>query len=79
MDYGRAVSLKISTSQRTKNSVQNKKNDWFGEKNRVNLSNIKETILLKFPEKFDQPFSPVFTLGNMFPESHVFVGVSVTR
>ena len=50
----------------------------FGDKNRVNSSNSNATIL-KFAEKFDHPFSHVFIFGNMFPASHGFVAVSVTR
>ena len=36
--------------------------------------------ILKFPEKFDHPFSNVFIFGVMFPESHGFVAARpVTR
>ena len=32
-------------------------------------------MTLKFPEKFDHPFSHVFIFGNMFPECHGFVAM----
>ena len=41
------------------------------------MSNFYATIL-KFSEKFDHSFSPVFIFGSMFPESHAFVAVPVT-
>ena len=50
----------------------------FGDKSRVNSSNFKATIL-KFSEKFDNPFLHVFIFGNMFPASQGFVDVPVTR
>ena len=50
----------------------------FVDKNRVNSSNLYATIL-KFSEKFDHPFSHVFIFRNMFPESHGFVAVPVTK
>ena len=46
--------------------------------NRDISSNFNATIL-KFSEKFDHPFFHVFIFGNMFPESHGFVDVPVTR
>ena len=36
-------------------------------------------MILKFSEKFNYKFSHVFIFGNMFPESHGFVAVPVTR
>ena len=71
----------MSTSQRTPNTDKIKVNnsiDRYGDKNRVNSSNFNATIL-KFSVKFDHPFSHVFIFGNMFPESHGFVAVPVTR
>ena len=50
----------------------------FFYKNRVNSSKFNATIL-KFTETFDHPFLHVFIFGNMFPESHGFVAVPVTR
>ena len=35
--------------------------------------------VLKFSEKFDHLFPHVFIFGNMFPESHGFDAVPVTR
>ena len=35
-------------------------------------------VILKFSEKFDYPFSEVFILGNMLPESPGFVAMPVT-
>ena len=70
MDWARAVSLKMPTSQRTPTPYKNEsKFDWFGDGNRVNSSNFIATIL-KFSEIFDHPFSHVFIVGNMFPVSH---------
>ena len=42
------------------------------------MSNFNATIL-KFCEKFDHPFPHVFIFVNMFPESHGFVAVPITR
>ena len=36
-------------------------------------------MILKYPEKFEHPFSQVFLFGNMFPEGHGFVAVPFTR
>ena len=36
-------------------------------------------IYFKFPDKFDYPFWYVFIFLNIFPESHSFVAVTVTR
>ena len=47
-------------------------------KNRVNSSNFKATFL-KFSKKFDHPFSNGFIFVNMFPESHGFVAMPVTK
>ena len=41
-------------------------------------SNFNATIL-KFSEKSDHPFSQVIRFGNMFPPSHRFVVMLVTR
>ena len=46
--------------------------------NRVNLSNFNATIRI-FSVKFDHQFLHVFIFDNMFPESHSFVAVPVTR
>ena len=46
--------------------------------NRVNSSNYNATVF-KFSKKFDHPFSHVFIFGNMFPESHGFVAMQVTK
>ena len=64
MDYALAGSLKMS-SQRTRHAVM-----------RIELFNV---TIFKFAEKFDHQFSHVFIFGNMFPESHGFVAVPVTR
>ena len=74
MDCARAVSLKVSTSQQTPYTVQNlsKLIDFVI---RIELTRA----ILKLSEKFDHPFSHVFIFGNMFPESHGFVAVPVTR
>ena len=50
----------------------------FSDKNRVNSSNYYDTIF-KYFEKFNHPFSHMFIFGNMFPESHGFVSIQVTR
>ena len=69
MDCARAVSLKMSTSQRNgPHTPQLKFISLFGDANRVSWSNFNATIL-KFSEKFDHPLSYVFTFGSMFPES----------
>ena len=52
--------------------------DRFGDKNRDNSNNFDATIL-KFSNKFDQPILYVFIFGNMFPASHGFVAVPLTR
>ena len=52
--------------------------DRFVDKNIVNSGNFNATILNCFA-KFVDPFSHVFIFGNMYPESHGFVSVPVTR
>ena len=46
--------------------------------NRVNSGNFNATIP-KFSEIFYHPLSPFFLFGIMFPESHGFIVVPVTR
>ena len=41
----------------------------------VNSSNFN-AMTLNFSAKFDHPFSHVFILGNMFPESHGLVAMA---
>ena len=78
MDCARAVSVKMSTSQRTPTPLRkSSKFDRFGDANSVNSSNFNATTL-RFAEKFEHPFSQVFLFGNMFHESHGFVAVPVT-
>ena len=43
----------------------------------VNQTNFNTTTL-KFSEKYDHLFTNYFAFGNMFPESHGFVVISVT-
>ena len=50
----------------------------FVDKNRVISTTFNYTIL-KFSEKLDAPFSHVLEFGNMFPETHGFDSVPVTR
>ena len=45
---------------------------------RRNHSSDFVTTTVRFSEKFDHPFSHVFILGNMLPESHGFVAMPVT-
>ena len=68
-------SLSITTDPQHRKKI--KSIDRFGDQNRVNSSNFNATIL-KFSEKFDNKFLHVFTLSNMFPESHGFVAMPVT-
>ena len=58
--------------------VNNSKLIDFGDKNWVILTTFN-CMILKFSEKFDNPFSHVFIFGNMFPESHGFDAVPVAR
>ena len=78
MAYAWAVSLKMVTSQRTPNTIKLMERDRFGDKNQVNQSNFNATIL-NVSEKFAHPISHVFIFRNMFPGSHGFVAVLVTR
>ena len=72
-----SYALKIAFDHnKPKHLTKLKSIDRFGDKNQVNSSNFNATIL-KFSEKFDHPFSNVFIFENMFPESHVFVAMSV--
>ena len=68
----------MSTSQRTSNTVQNLSKLADGDINRVNSSNFTATIL-QFSEKFYYQFSHVFIFVKVFPESHGFVAMPVTR
>ena len=52
--------------------------DRFGHANLVNSSNFN-VMTLKFSEKFDHTLSHVFMFVNMFPESHAFVAMPVSR
>ena len=80
MDYARAVSLKMSTSKRTPNTAQNscKLIDLEMRIELINRDQFNATIL-KFFEKFYHQFLHVYIFGNMFPESHGFIAVPVTR
>ena len=82
MDCALAVSLKMSTSQRTLNTVKSKVNN-CKLINLVIRIEFTRTILIplfsNFLKKIDIQFSHVFIFRNMFPESHSFVSVPVIR
>ena len=44
----------------------------------IKLAFLIPRRLLKFPEKFDHPFSHLLIVGNILPEGHHFVVATVT-